>query len=71
MKSKFEASIERNPKKSNQESYHHEETKISQVTFAKQAQRMVQVMHEEMGNPILEETNDLLKLTPMILLIKL
>ncbi|PIK61747.1 hypothetical protein BSL78_01301 [Apostichopus japonicus] len=37
-------------------------TKILQVTFAKQVQRMVQVMHEEMGNPFLEETNDLLKL---------
>ncbi|PIK38150.1 hypothetical protein BSL78_25015 [Apostichopus japonicus] len=62
MNTEFEASIERNLKNSNQESHHHEQTKSSQVTFAKQVQSMVQVMHEEMGNPFLEETNDLLKL---------
>lgn len=40
---------------------HHEQTRSSQVLFAKQVQSMVEVV-EEMGNPFLEETKDLLKL---------
>ena len=58
MTSEFEASI---LKKSTLDQRHHEQTKSSQVLFAQQIQSMVDVI-EEMGNPFLEETKDLLKL---------
>jgi hypothetical protein len=55
----FEASLERKHKPL--ETWHHEQTKSFQVTFGKQIKRLVEVM-EEMGNPFLKETTDLLRL---------
>lgn len=56
--SEFEATILKNTTHSQQ---HHEQTRSFQVLFAQQVQNMVEVV-EEMGNPFLEETKDLLKL---------
>ena len=60
MTSEFEASQGR---KHNQtlDTSHHEQTKSAQMTFGKQVKELVDVM-EEMGNPFLEETTDLLRL---------
>ena len=58
MTSEFEAFIH---KKTTLDQRHHEQTRSSQVLFAQQVQSMVEVI-EEMGNPFLEETKDLLKL---------
>ena len=38
---------------------HHEQTKSIQVTFAQHVKSMVEVI-EEMGNPFVEESKDLL-----------
>ena len=40
---------------------HHEQTKSIQVTFAQHVKSMVEVI-EEMGNPFVEESKDLLRL---------
>lgn len=56
----FEASMERKHNKP-LETRHHDQTKSSQVTFRKQVKQLTEVI-EEMGNPFLEETTDLLKL---------
>ena len=40
---------------------HHEQAKSTQVTFAQHVKSMVEVI-EEMGNPFLEESKDLLRL---------
>lgn len=56
--SEFEASI---LKKTTLDQRHHEQTRSFQLLFAQQVQSMVEVV-EEMGNPFLEETKDLLKL---------
>ena len=55
----FEASLEAEHK--GHEMRHHEQTKISQVRFAQHVHSLVEVL-EEMGNPFLEERNDLLRL---------
>ena len=48
-------------KQSHLETRHHEQTKSTQVTFGQHISKLVEVM-EEMGNPFLEETTDLLRL---------
>ena len=58
--SEFETSLERKHNKPLDTS-HHEQTKSFQITFGKQVKELVDVM-EEMGNPFLEETTDLLRL---------
>lgn len=58
--SEFEASIERN-KMLMFNTKHHEQNRSTQVIFAQQVKTLVQVI-EEMGNPFLEETKDLLRL---------
>ena len=61
MTAEFEASIHGMHKKVVLETYHHEQTKSNQVTFAQHVRGLVEVM-EEMGNPFLEESKDLLQL---------
>ena len=56
----FEASIKELHKRTS-ESQHHDQTKSTQVTFAQHVKCLVGVM-EEMGNPFLEESKDLLRL---------
>ena len=55
----FEGSL--GAKRKGDNTRHHEQTKSSQVLFAQHVQSLVGVF-EEMGNPFLEEKNDLLKL---------
>ena len=61
MTAEFEASIHGMHKKVVLETHHHEQTKSKQVTFAQHVRGLVEVM-EEMGNPFLEESKDLLQL---------
>ena len=44
-----------------QDTRHHEQTNSSQVTFTQQVKRLVKVI-EELGNPFLEESTDLVRL---------
>ena len=57
----FEASIHGVCKKKLLETHHHEQTKGNQVIFLKHVKGLVEVM-EEMGNPFMEESKDLLRL---------
>ena len=57
----FEATIEGLQKETSTATHHHEHTKSKQVTFAQHVVKLVEVI-EEMGNPFLEESSDLLKL---------
>ncbi len=57
----FEASIEGLHKRMTSKTRHHEQTKSSQVIFAQHVRSLVEVI-EEMGNPFLEESKDLLRL---------
>ena len=60
MTTELEASVQKfhqNPSKTK----HHDQTRSIQVRFAQQVKNLAQVM-EEMGNPFLEESNDLLRL---------
>ena len=59
MAAEFERCLE--TKHSHLERKHHEQTKSTQVTFGQHVSKLVEVM-EEMGNPFLEETTDLLSL---------
>ena len=61
MISEFEASIIKGAKLSQQ---HHEQTRSSQALCVQQVQNLVEVV-EEMGNPFLEGTQDLLRLDTM------
>ena len=56
----FETSIEGMHKKTSH-TCHHEQTRSAQMMFAQQVKSLVAVM-EELGNPFLEESNDLLRL---------
>ena len=56
----FEVSFE-NFHKKHSGTQHHDQTKSTQLTFAQQVKNLVQVM-QQMGNPFLEESKDLLKL---------
>ena len=56
--SEFELSILKKVKVDQQQ---HEQTRSSQLRFAQQVQSLVEVI-EEMGNPFLEESKDLLQL---------
>ena len=56
----FEASIKELHKRTS-ETRHHDQTKSTQVTFAQHMKSLSGVM-EEMGNPFLEESKDLLRL---------
>ena len=60
MTTEFEASIGM-CKRMNTVTRHHEQTKSIQVTFAQHVKSMVEVI-EEMGNPFVEESKDLLRL---------
>lgn len=59
MTAEFERCLE--TKHSHLETRHHEQRKSTQVTFGNHVSKLVEVM-EEMGNPFLEETTDLLRL---------
>lgn len=61
MTAEFEASTEGMHRGMTSETRHHEQTKSSQMIFAHQVKSLVEVM-EEMGNPFMEESNDLLRL---------
>ena len=61
MTAEFEASTHGMHKKVVLETHHHEQTKKNQVTFTQHVRGFVEVM-EEMGNPFLEESKDLLRL---------
>ena len=56
----FEASIKELHKRTS-ETRHHDQTKSTQVTFAQHVKSLVGLI-EEMGNPFLEESKDLLRL---------
>lgn len=56
-----EASIDGLCQKMTMETRHHEQARSTQVTFAQHFKSMVDVV-EEMGNPFLEESKDLLQL---------
>jgi FtsZ-binding cell division protein ZapB len=58
--SKFEASMEGLHQRTSI-TKHHDQTKSTQVMFAQHVRSLVEVM-EEMGNPFLEESKDLLRL---------
>ena len=60
MTAEFEVTIERH-RKATPETHHHEQTRSYQAKFAEQVRRMVEVI-EEMGNPFIEGSKDLLKL---------
>ncbi len=60
MTAEFEASMEGN-KRLSSETCHHEQTKGSQVIFAQHVKNLDEVI-EEMGNPFMEKSKDLLKL---------
>ena len=57
----FEASIGEGSEAHAPETKHHEQTKAFQVKFVDQVKAMVNVI-EEMGNPFVEESNDVLRL---------
>ena len=59
MTAEFERCLE--SKSSHLETRHHEQTKSTQIMFGSHISKLVGVM-EEMGNPFLEETTDLLRL---------
>ena len=61
MTTEFEASMEGRKIRMDQDTRHHEQTKSSQVIFTQQVKRLVEVI-EEMGNPFLEESKDLMRL---------
>ena len=61
MTTEFEASMEGRKIRMDQDTRHHEQTKSSQVIFTQQVKRLVEVI-EEMGNPFLEESTDLMRL---------
>lgn len=57
----FELSIDGLHRRITSETRHHEQTRKFQVTFAQNAQSLVEVI-EEMGNPFFEDSKDLLRL---------
>ena len=59
MTTEFEVCIH---KSTTSDERHHKQSRSSQVNFAQQVQGMVEVI-EEMGNPFMEETKDLLDWT--------
>jgi len=60
MTSEFETCIEKVHKKASV-LLHHDQTKSTQATFANQVKNLVDIM-QEMGNPFMEESKDLLRL---------
>ena len=67
MTTEFEVCIH---KSTTSDERHHKQSRSSQVNFAQQVQGMVEVI-EELGNPFMEETKDLLDWTRQTLLIQL
>ena len=59
----FESSVENFHKNPSETQQHHDQMRSTQ--FAQQVKNLVQVM-EEMGNPFLEESNDLLRLETLL-----